>query len=64
MNAKDLTIRAGSKHYDAGGTVHQVTGGFYHGDYDDENIDYDVAVLRVCTDLDIPLDISKYVMCF
>ena len=57
MNAKDLTIRAGSKHHDDGGIVHQVTGGFYHGSYEDHNIDYDVAVLRVCPDFDIPIDI-------
>jgi hypothetical protein len=57
MNAKDLTIRAGSTNQCSGGIVHQVTGGFYHGSYDDYNIDYDVAVLRVCTGLDIPIDI-------
>ena len=61
MNATDLTIRAGSKHHDDGGTVHQVTGGFYHGDYNDSDIDYDVAVLRVCTDLYIRINIEKYV---
>jgi len=57
MNAKDLTIRVGSTHHADGGTVHQVTGGFYHGSYEDYNIDYDVAVLRVCPDFDIPIDI-------
>ena len=61
MNAKDLTIRAGSKHHDDGGIVHQVTGGFYHGSYNDDNFDYNVAVLRVCTDLYIRINIEKYV---
>jgi hypothetical protein len=57
MNAKDLTITAGPTNLCSGGIVHQVTGGFYHGDYEDYNIDYDVAVLRVCPDFDIPIDI-------
>jgi len=57
MNAKDLTILAGSTNHESGGTVHQVRGGFYHGSYDDYKIDYDAAVLRVCSDLDIPTDI-------
>jgi len=57
LNATDLTIRVGSKHHNNNGTVHQVTGGFYHGNYEDYTIDYDVAVLRVCPDFDIPLDI-------
>ena len=64
MNANDLTIRAGSTHHETGGTVHQVTGGFYHGSYNDDNLDYNVAVLRVCNAFHIQLDFSKYMMCF
>jgi hypothetical protein len=63
MKANSLTIRAGSKYHGFGGTIHSVTGGFYHGSYDLYNNDYDVAVLRVCTDCDIAIDISTYVMC-
>jgi len=37
-----------------------VSGGFYHANYDSYNNDYNVAVLQVCTDFDIPIDISKY----
>jgi len=65
MNANSLTVRAGSAYHDFGGTVHSVTGGFYHANYSQFNhMDYDVAVLRVSTDFDIPLDFSKYEMCF
>jgi len=63
MNVNTLTVRAGSTHHDSGGTVHNVTGGFYHGGFQFYNHDYDVAVLRVCTDLDIAIDISKYILC-
>jgi len=38
-----------------------VTGGFYHGSYEQHNKDYDVAVLRVCTDFDIAIDNLMYV---
>jgi len=48
-----LRVRAGSALYATGGTVHHVTGGFYHGSYDESNHDYNVAVLRVCIDFDI-----------
>ena len=57
MNANDLKIRAGSTHLDFGGTIHKVTGGYYHGKYEYYKYDYDVAVLRVCTDWDIAIDI-------
>jgi hypothetical protein len=63
MHANYLTVRAGSTHHDFGGTVHQVTGGFYHGSFNPNNYDYDVAVLKVCTDCDIANDILMYVMC-
>jgi len=63
MHANYLTVRAGSTHHEFDGTIHYVTGGFYHGNYNDFNRDYDVAVLRVCTDFDNPIDILLYVMC-
>jgi hypothetical protein len=63
MKYNDITVRAGSTYHNFGGKIHHVTGGFYHGWYDPISYDYDVAVLRVCTDFDIPIDISNYVMC-
>ena len=63
LSANYLTVRAGSRYRDFGGTIHQVRGGFYHGNYDLDDYDYDVAILRVCTEFDIPINISKYVMC-
>jgi len=57
MNSEDLTILAVSTNHDSGETVHKVTGGFYHGSYKHDNIDYDVAVLRGYADLDIRTDI-------
>jgi len=41
-----------------------VIGGFYHEWFNEDTIDYDVAVLRVCTDFNMALDIAmcvKYV---
>jgi hypothetical protein len=63
MHPDSLTVRAGSTHYSSGGTLHKVTHGFYHGSYNPKNKDYDVAVLKVCTDLDIAIDFSKFMMC-
>jgi hypothetical protein len=64
MNTKYLTVRAGSTYNYNGGTIHFVTGGFYHGSYNQNFYNnFDVAVLRVCTDFDIPIDLSKYVTC-
>ena len=63
MHANSLTVRAGSAHHEFGGTIHSVQGGFYHGNYNEDNHDNDVAVLRVCTDFDIAINISNYVMC-
>jgi len=57
MNANGLIIRAGSTHLESGGTIHSVTGGFYHGSYDYYSYDNDVAVLRVRTDWNIAIDI-------
>ena len=62
-SSSSLAVRAGSRYYSCCGTTHNVIGGFYHGRYDQYNYDYDVAVLRVCSDFDIAIDISKYVMC-
>ena len=64
MKAEYLTVRVGSTFLGSGGTVHNVTGGYYHGSYNNQSYNgYDVAILRVCTDFDIPIDISKFVMC-
>jgi hypothetical protein len=63
MSANSLTVRAGSTYPGSGGSMHYVTGGFYHGKYNQNDYDYDVAVLRVRTDCDSAIDISKYVMC-
>ena len=57
MNATDLTVRAGSTYHQSGGINHSVKGGFYHGSFNHNTNDYDVAVLFVCTDFDIPIDI-------
>jgi hypothetical protein len=48
-----FSVRAGSTYHEFGGTIHNVTGGFYHGSYNDSNYDYNVAVLQVYTDSDI-----------
>jgi hypothetical protein len=60
-NSKLLTVRAGSEFYDDGGTVHHVTGGYYHDLFNLSNADYDVAVLKVCIDFDIPIDSADFV---
>jgi hypothetical protein len=62
MHANYLTVRAGSSHHDSDGTIHSVTGGFYHGSFNEYNYDYNVAVLWVCTDFDNPINILMYVM--
>ena len=64
LNINYLSVRAGSESREWGGTSHNVQQVIIHGLYNLNNYnDYDVAVLRVCTDLDIVMYISKYVMC-
>ena len=53
MKDNYLTVRVGSRHHEIGGIIHDVTGGFYHGKFKENPRDYDVAVLRVCTDFDM-----------
>jgi hypothetical protein len=62
-NTRFLTVRAGSDSYYSGGTKHNITGGFYHGLYNVDSYDYDVAVLKVCIDFDIPTDSANCVTC-
>jgi hypothetical protein len=50
-----LTVRTCSTTHASGGTVHNVIGGYYHGSYDPNTVDYDVAVLQVCTEFNMPL---------
>ena len=63
MNANAIRVRAGSVLHYSGGTVHKVIGGHYHSSYSPETLDYDVAVLQVCTDFDIPIDSANYLTC-
>jgi hypothetical protein len=46
-----------------GGSTHRVTGGYYHLMYDSNPAEYDVAIIEVGTDCDIPTDSAKQVMC-
>ena len=64
MIAEHLKVRSCSTNFASGGTIHNVIGGFYHEWFNEDTIDYDVAVLRVCTDFNMALDIAmcvKYV---
>jgi len=56
VSANYLTVRTCSTYYASGGTIHNVTGGYYHGSYNSNTSDYDVAVLKVCTELNMPVD--------
>jgi hypothetical protein len=64
VNTYLLKVRAGSEFYSEGGTIHNVIGGFYHELFDLSNADYDVAVLKVCIDFDIPTGSANCVTCF
>jgi hypothetical protein len=57
------TVRAGSTNYMIGGSLHRAIGLYVHPLYNINPMDYDVAVLVVCTDFDIPVDSEKYVTC-
>jgi len=46
-SADYFTVRTCSTYHASGGTVHNVTGGFYHGSFNPPSIDYDVAVLEI-----------------
>jgi hypothetical protein len=36
--------------------VQNVIGGYYHGSYDPNTVDYDVAILQVCTEFNMAID--------
>jgi hypothetical protein len=63
MDDKRFTVRAGSPLHASGGSTHSVKGGYVHMMFDPNNGDYDVAVVRVRTDFDIPTDSANYVTC-
>jgi len=62
-NSNYITVTAGSAHDDSVGTIHNVNGGFCHGSYNYVTQYCNVAVLKDCTDFDIPIDSAKYVKC-
>jgi hypothetical protein len=59
MDAEHVTVRAGSPYSESGGSIHKVLGGYYHMMFDEYIGDYDVAVLVVCSDFDIPIKYAK-----
>jgi len=58
-----FTVRTCSTYHGSGGTIHSVTTGYYHGSYSTSTTDYDVAVLKVCTEFNMPIDSAMCVMC-
>jgi hypothetical protein len=46
-----LTVRSCSTNFSSGGTLHNVAEYTYHESFNLTTFDYDVAVLRVCTDI-------------
>ena len=59
-----LTVRACSTNHAYGGTLHNVIGGVYHELYNKDTFDYDVAVLRVCTDINTAIYIAMSAIYF
>ncbi|KDR22111.1 Trypsin-1 [Zootermopsis nevadensis] len=45
--ASRLSLRAGSTYSNSGGTVHQVSQVIRHASYNEDTIDYDIALLKV-----------------
>ena len=56
VSANSLTVRTCSTYHASGGTMHNVIGGYYHGSYDPNTVDYEVAVLQVCTEFNMQID--------
>jgi hypothetical protein len=50
--------------YSYGGTLHKVTGGYMHGNFSTCTLDYDVAVLPVCIQLNTPIDRARCMLCW
>jgi hypothetical protein len=61
-DANYLTVRAGSPLYAFLGSIHRVIGGYFHLQFEPSFPPYDVAVLWVCAEFDIPVDSTKHVM--
>jgi len=56
VSANYLTVRACSTYHASGGTVHNVIGVYYHGSYNSNTADYEVAILQVCTEFNMSID--------
>ena len=63
VSANYLTVRTCSTYHDSGGTVHNVTAAYKHENYRTYVQDYDVAVVQVCTELNIPIESAMCVRC-
>jgi len=63
VSSNYLTVRTCSTYHDNGGTVYNVTGILVHGSYDPFLLDYDVAVLKVCIEFNMPIDSEMFVRC-
>jgi hypothetical protein len=62
MDANYLTVEADSTYHEVGGSTRREIGGYYRRMFNPSNGKYDVAVLWVCGNFDIPMDSAKYVM--
>jgi hypothetical protein len=58
-DSDELTVRAGSTIYMSGGSTHRMLGGYFHTMFNSYPGEYDVAILVVGTDCDIPIDSAK-----
>jgi hypothetical protein len=46
-----------------GGSIHRVIAGYYHMMFHPGYLEYDIALLRVGTEFDVPVDSAKLLMC-
>jgi hypothetical protein len=63
VSANILSVRTCSSYHASGGTVHNVTETFQHELFDQYYLDYDVAVAKVRTELNVPIDSAMCVTC-
>jgi len=63
VNVNILTIRADSKFHASDGTIHNVIGVHPQEVFILSPIDYDIAFLKLCTDINMPLRGANCVSC-
>lgn len=60
IDPHDILVRAGSAVKDEGGYVHEVSQIILHPDFNEDNLDSDIALLKVCISSQVSMNYEGY----